>query len=89
MREAPIIKQAYDELDKYRWEEKDLIIYEERIMDLRKEEAILEQKFDEGRKARKIEVAKNLLKAGVSVNLVAKSTGFSDDEIKELKTKKL
>jgi predicted transposase/invertase (TIGR01784 family) len=66
VREAPIIKQAYDELDKYRWEEKDLIIYEERIMDLRKEEAILEQKFDEGReegrKARKIEVAKTYSK---------------------------
>lgn len=39
---APIIKLAYDELDKFRWNEKDLVAYEERIMDLRKEEAILE-----------------------------------------------
>ncbi|WP_353272321.1 Rpn family recombination-promoting nuclease/putative transposase [Wolbachia endosymbiont (group A) of Urophora cardui] len=43
---APIIKLAYDELDKFRWNEKDLVAYEERIMDLRKEEAILEYRLD-------------------------------------------
>ncbi|MDU8908799.1 transposase, partial [Wolbachia endosymbiont of Drosophila bocqueti] len=62
--------------------------YEERIMDLRKEEAILEYRLDlakeEGRKERKIEVAKNLLKAGVSFNIIAQTTGLSMSEIKEL-----
>ncbi|WOE62628.1 Rpn family recombination-promoting nuclease/putative transposase [Wolbachia endosymbiont of Drosophila aff. chauvacae BK-2020] len=43
---SPIIKLAYDELDKFHWNEKDLITYEERIMDLRKEEAILEYRLD-------------------------------------------
>ncbi|TLW87239.1 transposase, partial [Wolbachia endosymbiont of Drosophila yakuba] len=62
--------------------------YEERIMDLRKEEAILEYRLDlakeEGRKEREIEVAKNLLKAGVSFNIIAQTTGLSMSEIKEL-----
>ncbi|MDG7055869.1 MAG: Rpn family recombination-promoting nuclease/putative transposase, partial [Wolbachia endosymbiont of Menacanthus eurysternus] len=44
---SPIIKLAYDELDKFRWNEKDLLAYEERIMDLRKEEGILAQKLDD------------------------------------------
>jgi len=44
--ETPIIKLAYDELDKFHWSEKDLTAYEERIMDLYKEEAILEYKLD-------------------------------------------
>ncbi|CAN2104742.1 MULTISPECIES: Rpn family recombination-promoting nuclease/putative transposase [Wolbachia] len=85
---SPIIKLAYDELDKFHWNEKDLITYEERIMDLHKEEAILEYRLDlakeEGRKEREIEVAKNLLKAGVSFNIIAQTTGLSMSEIKEL-----
>ncbi|BEP30901.1 MAG: hypothetical protein WBIAU1_03790 [Wolbachia endosymbiont of Drosophila biauraria] len=82
---APIIKLAYDELDRFSWNEKDLVTYEERIMDLRKEEAILEYKLEEGIEKGKIEVAKNLLKAGVSVNLIAESTGLSQAEIVQLK----
>ncbi|WP_341816913.1 Rpn family recombination-promoting nuclease/putative transposase [Wolbachia endosymbiont (group A) of Agelastica alni] len=97
---APIIKLAYDELDKFRWNEKDLIAYEERIMDLRKEEGILAQKLDDatekgreegilighekGRKAEKIEVAKNLLKAGVSIDIIAQTTGLTVNEVKDL-----
>nr|WP_253301973.1 hypothetical protein [Wolbachia endosymbiont of Psylliodes chrysocephala] len=68
-KEAPIIKQAYDELDKYHWLEKDLAVYEDRMDILQKEEGIFEQKFDDGKIEGKIEVAKNLLKAGVSVDL--------------------
>ncbi|QDW09151.1 Rpn family recombination-promoting nuclease/putative transposase [Wolbachia pipientis] len=101
---APIIKLAYDELDKFRWNEKDLVAYEERIMDLQKEAAILEQKLDDatqkgrregrqegiqighqkGKIEGKIEVAKNSLKAGVSIDVIAKITGLSLDEIKKL-----
>lgn len=86
--QAPIIKLAYDELDKSSWNEKDLIAYEERIMDLRKEEAILAQRLDdargEGRVEGKIEVARNSLKAGISVDVVAQITGLSVNEVKQL-----
>jgi len=110
---SPIIKLAYDELDKFRWNEKDLVAYEERLMDLRKEEGILAQKLDDatekgreegiqighekgreegiqigeerGEKQAKIAVAKNLLKAGVSVDLIAESTGLPKAEIAQLK----
>ncbi|MDE5061248.1 hypothetical protein OZD67_03885 [Wolbachia endosymbiont of Drosophila nikananu] len=82
---SPIIKLAYDELDKFHWNEKDLVAYEERIMDLRKEEAILEYRLDlakeESRKEREIEVAKNLLKAGVSIDIIAQTTGLSMKEL--------
>ncbi|WP_353273948.1 hypothetical protein [Wolbachia endosymbiont (group A) of Ennomos erosarius] len=97
---SPIVKLAYDELDKFCWNEKDLVAYEERIMDLRKEEGILAQKLDDatekgreegilirhekGRKEREIEVAKNLLKAGVSIDIIAQTTGLTVDEVKDL-----
>ncbi|MDE5062405.1 hypothetical protein OZD70_04000 [Wolbachia endosymbiont of Drosophila tsacasi] len=83
---SPIIKLAYDELDKFHWNEKDLVAYEERIMDLHKEEAILEYRLDlakeESRKEREIEVAKNLLKAGVSIDIIAQTTGLSMKELR-------
>ncbi|WP_353281006.1 hypothetical protein [Wolbachia endosymbiont (group B) of Tholera decimalis] len=47
--EAPIIKLAYDELDRFRWNEKDLIAYEERILSVQKENAILAQKLDDAK----------------------------------------
>nr|WP_265029626.1 Rpn family recombination-promoting nuclease/putative transposase [Wolbachia endosymbiont (group A) of Philonthus cognatus] len=100
---SPIIKLAYDELDKFHWNEKDLVAYEERVMDLQKEAAILEQKLDDatqkgrqegiqighekGKIEGKIEVAKNSLKAGVSIDVIAEITGLSHSEISQLKEK--
>ncbi len=85
---SPIIKQAYDELDRFNWNEKDLVAYEERIMDLRKEEAILEYRLDlateKGKKEGKIEVAKAMLANNVDVNTIVKCTGLSISEIEEL-----
>ncbi|WP_265045191.1 MULTISPECIES: Rpn family recombination-promoting nuclease/putative transposase [unclassified Wolbachia] len=99
--EAPIIKLAYDELDRFRWNEKDLIAYEERILSVQKEKAILAQKLDDatqkgrlegiqvghekGKIEGKIEVAKNSLKAGVSIDIIAQITGLSVDEIQKLR----
>lgn len=87
-REAPIIKRAYDELDRFNWNEKDLTAYEERIMDLYKEEAILEYKLEEGmekgREEGKIEVAKAMLANNVDVDTIVKFIGFSISEVKEL-----
>ncbi|QJT94777.1 Rpn family recombination-promoting nuclease/putative transposase [Wolbachia endosymbiont of Diaphorina citri] len=108
---SPIIKLAYDELDKFHWNEKDLVAYEERVMDLQKEAAILEQKLDDatqkgrqegrlegrlegiqighekGKIEGKIEVAKNSLKAGVPIDVIAQITGLSHSEISQLKEK--
>ncbi len=36
----------------------------------------------EGRKAEKIEVAKNLLKAGIPIKIISQTTGLTVDEIK-------
>ncbi len=81
---SPIIKLAYDELDRFRWNEKDLVAYEERIMDLRKGEAILAQKLDDAREEGKIEVAKAMLANNVDIDTIVKCTGLSISEIKEL-----
>jgi predicted transposase/invertase (TIGR01784 family) len=89
---APTIKLAYDELDKFNWNEKDLAAYEERVLNVQKEEAIWVQRLDdasakgrlEGRQEEKIEVAKNSLKAGVFIDVIAQITGLSHSEILQL-----
>ncbi|MGL9762973.1 MAG: PD-(D/E)XK nuclease family transposase, partial [Wolbachia sp.] len=86
---SPIINLAYDELNKERWSEKDLVAYEERLMDLRKEEAILAYRLDtakeEGKKEREIEIAKAMLAEGMNVATLAKVTVLSNDEIEKLR----
>ena len=46
----------------------------------------LEQGFTDGANHEKREIAKNLLKENVSLDLISKSTGLSHDEIEKLKT---
>ncbi|WP_245611115.1 Rpn family recombination-promoting nuclease/putative transposase [Wolbachia endosymbiont (group A) of Nomada flava] len=95
-----IIKRAYEELNRFNWSEKEFIAYEQEIKRIRDEQAVLAQKLDDatekgreegilighekGRKAEKIEVAKNLLKAGVSIDIIAQTTGLTVNEVKDL-----
>ncbi|MBV0900114.1 MAG: transposase, partial [Wolbachia endosymbiont of Fragariocoptes setiger] len=39
----------------------------------------------EGEKQAKVEVAKNLLKAGISTSIISESTGLEIDEVEQLK----
>ncbi|GFS39717.1 uncharacterized protein NPIL_334661 [Nephila pilipes] len=87
-----IIKKAYEELNRFNWSEKEFIAYEQEIKRIRDERAVLEQKLDdatekgrqEGRQEKRIEVVKNLLKAGVSIDIIAQTTGLTVNEVKDL-----
>jgi len=108
-----IIRRAYDELNQFHWNEKELLAYEEMKRVDMDNTAVLDQKLDDARaegiqigeakgkalgKAEgiqigeakgaheaKITIAKNLLKSGLSINLVAKSTGLTVQEIDKLR----
>ncbi|MFP3016989.1 MAG: Rpn family recombination-promoting nuclease/putative transposase [Wolbachia sp.] len=82
-----IIGRAYNELIEYNWTKEERTIYQQAKKNEDDNVSCLNQKFNEGKIEGKIEVAKNLLKAGVSVNLVAESTGLPKDEIEQLKKK--
>ncbi|XP_029674113.1 uncharacterized protein LOC115242165 [Formica exsecta] len=95
-----IIKRAYEELNRFNWSEKEFIAYEQEIKRIRDEQAVLTQKLDDakqegrqegiligqekGKIEGKIEVAKNSLKAGVSIDVIAEITGLSVNDIKQL-----
>ncbi|WP_264337005.1 MULTISPECIES: Rpn family recombination-promoting nuclease/putative transposase [unclassified Wolbachia] len=90
-----IIGRAYDELNQYNWSKEERLAYDQAKKRTDDYLSTLEEKLHEGilighekgRKEREIEVAKNLLKAGVSVDLIAESTGLPKAEISKLKEK--
>ncbi|MGL9719182.1 MAG: Rpn family recombination-promoting nuclease/putative transposase, partial [Wolbachia sp.] len=81
---------------KYNWSDDERALYEWIEKNENDNVSCLNQKFNEGkkegiqighekgRKAEKIEVAKNSLKAGVSIDVIAEITGLSLDEIEQL-----
>jgi predicted transposase/invertase (TIGR01784 family) len=92
------LKRAFQVIDQAGWTEAQLLEYEDiekEIMDaiaieeakLERAEALGEARGEaRGRQEGKIEVAKNLLLAGVSVEIISSSTGLSITEIQKLKT---
>ncbi|MCM1001761.1 Rpn family recombination-promoting nuclease/putative transposase [Wolbachia pipientis] len=79
-----IIGRAYDELNQYNWSEEERFTYNQ---DKKREDdnlSCLNQKFDEGMERGKIEVARNLLKAGISIDIISQTTGLPQAEIKQL-----
>ena len=51
------------------------------------EKSNLKHDKEEGRGERNIEIAKNLLKSGVTIDLIAQATGLSFNEIENLESK--
>ncbi|WP_353273375.1 Rpn family recombination-promoting nuclease/putative transposase [Wolbachia endosymbiont (group A) of Agelastica alni] len=88
-----IIGRAYDELNQYNWSKEERLAYDQAKKRTDDYLSSLEEKLHEGilighEKGKiegKIEVAKNSLKAGVSIDVIAQITGLSVDEIQKLR----
>jgi len=92
-----IIGKAYNELDQFNWTKEERLAYDQSKKRKDDYHSSLFEKFNEGKKEgiqigeeqgemkAKIAVAKNLLKAGVSADLIAESTGLSANEIQKLR----
>lgn len=91
-----IIQRAYEELDRFNWDEEELTAYEAAIKKQLDYEAALEQKYDEGLAEGKAEglakgkidkaqeIAKKLLKQNMAMTTIAELTGLTELQIKEL-----
>ncbi|CAG5057168.1 unnamed protein product [Parnassius apollo] len=87
-----IIKGAYKEMNKFNWSEEELLAYEQMKKRIIDGMAAFAQKLNEGlrvgqekgRQEEKIEVAKNSLKAGVSIDVISEINGLSVNDIKQL-----
>lgn len=65
----------------YYWSDQELMEYNHETKRLRDESVILQHKVQSA----KIEVAKNLLKVGVAIDVISQSTELAINEIEKLK----
>jgi predicted transposase/invertase (TIGR01784 family) len=79
-----IIERAYDELDRFHWKESEILTYEQAEKYEGSYIASMAQKYDEGHHDRNIEIARSLLANGVSIDIIARTTQLSPQEIEKL-----
>src|SRR3990167_3267722 len=92
-----IIERAYEELNRFSWNEAELNTYEQEQKYEWDQIAIMDQKYDEGiekgreegreegKYERNMEIAKSLLLQGVNIETIAKATTLSKEEISKLR----
>ncbi|WP_339046866.1 Rpn family recombination-promoting nuclease/putative transposase [Candidatus Mesenet endosymbiont of Phosphuga atrata] len=91
-----IIGKAYNELNQFNWTKEERLAYDQAKKRTDDYLSSLSEKLNEGIKIGeergiqigslqgKIEVARNLLKAGIPIDIIAKITGLPENEIKKL-----
>jgi predicted transposase/invertase (TIGR01784 family) len=84
-----IIERAYEELNRFSWNEEELFTYEQAEKYEWDYHACMEQKYDEGiakgKAEEKAEVVKNLFAQGCDIPFITSITGLSKQEIESLK----
>lgn len=78
------ITDAKSELLRLSANDKERMKYEDRRAALLDKVSALENAEEKGRNDKAIEVAKNLLEAGIDINIIIKSTGLKKSEIEKL-----
>jgi len=89
---APIIERAYDQLDRFHWNEEELLTYEQAEKYEWDHNAIMGLKFDEGmekgmekgRQEEKLEIVKAMILRRIDLEIMAAVTNLSKEEIKKL-----
>lgn len=64
----------------------ELLKYEESLKAYRDLNAVVDTSYEKGKEEEKLNVAKNALAEGLSIELIAKLTGLTDQEIEALRT---
>ena len=82
-----IIEKAYNALNQFNWSETELIAYDEEIKRIRDNIAAMDYQYDKGRAEGIQEIALNLLRQNVPLDVISSATGLSHDELNELKSK--
>ncbi|HJD67955.1 MAG TPA: Rpn family recombination-promoting nuclease/putative transposase [Rickettsia endosymbiont of Bembidion lapponicum] len=81
------VKEAYHVIEMHNMTHEGYDLYIRTKLAEQTEEITLEEHFEKGRTARNTEIAKNLLIAGVDIQVIYTSTGLPKEEIEKLKAK--
>ena len=69
----------------FSWNEQELIAYEQEIKRIRDNRAASDYQYDKGKSERNLEIAKNLLRQNIDIQIISSATGLSADEIEKLR----
>jgi len=81
-----VFKRLFETAEIARFSESEMRDYEESLKNLRDLGNVLNTAKEEGRKEKTLEIARNLLQAGIAEDVVAATTGLSVEEIQNLKS---
>lgn len=81
----PQVLEAYKTIEQYNWSEAEYDAYFRARLAAEAEDLSLEKSFEEGRKEREYEIARNLLKKCMSLNDIQEVTGLTVEELKRLR----
>ena len=81
-----VFKRLFETAEIARFSESEMRGYEESLKNLRDLGNVLNTAKEEGRKEKTLEIARNLLQAGIAEDVVAATTGLSVEEIQNLKS---
>lgn len=79
-----IIQRAYDELDRFHWNDEELRAYEAAVKHEMDYQASLDFKFEQGMKKMQVQIARNMLRQGLSIQNISSATGLSAKEVKKI-----
>ena len=80
------LKTAYQQADRQTWNKEDLIAYDNVLIREQDKKGEIELAREEGRKEKTVEIVLNLMKNGVSLDLIAAATSKTLAEIQEIIT---
>ena len=84
MEENENLKEAVEKLDRISEDEKMQRIIELREKAIRDEHAIYAKGIDDGAEKEKLQIAKNMLKENISIDIIIKVTGLTKEEIEKI-----
>ena len=84
MEENENLKEAVEKLDRISEDEKMQRIIELREKAIRDEHAIYDKGIDDGAEKEKLQIAQNMLKENISIDIIIKVTGLTKEEIEKI-----
>ena len=79
-----IFTQAFEKAELAKFDQSELDRYENSLKSYRDLKGVIDTAFDEGKMEGKIEVAKSLKQNGISIDIIAVTTGLTKEEIENL-----
>lgn len=81
MEEPKEIREAFEVANQLSWTKEELDAYDKKGIYIQDERGRIEYAKEEGKKEKALEIAKSMLNKGISIDIIAETTGLAKEEI--------